>query len=304
MSKKDLYVKLANQTTEHGTLPFILPSLNYVSSGNYTQGIPRGKMTQLIGKESSGKSTLGYHLISQAQKLGDKCMILDVERSFTVDYALKLGIDVNTLLIAKPDTAEEGLDIVEHYIKNEGLKLLLFDSISFALPASELEKDYTEAQKMASSAIFINRFCKRIVPILDNYGATVIVINQWRANFSTLSRVEHKPFGGSTLPHAIALTLDLVRIENKDTHAVIQVSGKKNKTGGNERLLTKITYRFGEGLDIFEDVLTLCTEHGIVQKRGTWLEWNGLKAQGADNARLVFNLEQLQKELYGKLSKD
>jgi recombination protein RecA len=287
------YKDVINTETPEYWYPFSLLSLNRLV-GNL-KGLRGGRMYQFIGEKSTGKSTLSLDLIANAQRYGKVCAYVDFERTFDKEYAQKLGVDLDNLIIVKTDTAEQSLTIVEELIK-AGVLLIVLDSIPAAVPSSESDKDYSDNEKMASAAGFITRFCKRIIPILDNYGAIVIVINQNRANFSTLSRKETKPFGPKQLQYSVSLTLELARIKNGDDETRVQALVEKSKIGV-ERQRAEFTMIYGSGINKEEDLLTLALEYDIIQKTGSWFKYGELKAQGMENAITTFPLDEIRERV-------
>lgn len=297
LDKYKSFIKSASAVSAMKFFPFSLLSLN-LAIGD-VRGIRGGRLIQLIGNPSSGKSTLALDLIANAQKAGVKCAYVDFERTFDPEYSKVLGVDLDNLQMVKPDFAEQGLEITELLIKEGGVQLVVIDSIPAAVPSTESEKGYGDSEKMAVAAGYITRFCRRVVPIVDNYNALIVVLNQYRANISTLARSESKPYGPRALGYASSLIIELSRIKNEDLKTIVQAKATKNKMAP-ERKLSEFTLVYGQGPDYKLDVITLAEQYGIVTKRGAWYVYGTDKVQGVDSAKNQFPI----KEIYEKLLKE
>lgn len=293
------FIKNASQVNEGIFIPFSLLSLNIVLGD--IRGIRSGKIVQLIGNPSSGKSTLALDLIASAQRAGIKCAYVDFERTFDPDYSNALGVDLEKLQMVKPDFAEQGLEITELLIKEANVQLVVIDSIPAAVPSVESEKGYSDAEKMAVAAGYITRFCRRVIPIIDNYNALIVILNQYRANISTLARSESKPYGPRALGYSSSLIIELTRVKNEDTRTFVQARATKNKLAP-ERKVTEFTLVYGQGPDTSGDLLTLAEQAGIVTKRGAWYMYNESKAQGIENAKNTFPINEIREQLLLKLN--
>ncbi len=265
-------------------------------------GVPMGRFIQFVGKQSSGKSTLALDTIATYQKEHPEEMVLyvDFERSFEPDYAAACGVNLDTVLRIHPDTTEQGMDIIKDAIENEFTKLVIIDSVPAAMPSSELEKSYQDNAKMAGSAYTITRFCQRSIGLIDNMNATIILINQFRKSFNTLSREDEIPAGGLALQYASSLTLYLARIKTEDIKQTVQVLVKKNKIGSPQRRC-EFFINYGAGIDHDSDILTLAEFHGIVHKTGAWYVYRDQKAQGIYKASETFPLEEIENLVLEKI---
>ncbi len=279
--------------------PFSLLSLN-LAIGDI-RGVRSGRIIQLIGNPSSGKSTLALDLIANAQKNAIKCAYVDFERTFDLSYSSTLGVDLKSLQMVKPDFAEQGLEITELLIKDGGVQLIVIDSIPAAVPSVESEKGYSDNEKMAVAAGYITRFCRRVIPIIDNYNALIVILNQYRANISTLARSESKPYGPRALGYASSLIIELARVKNEDLKTTVHAKATKNKMAP-ERKMAEFTLVYGQGPDVVGDILTLAEQYGIVTKRGAWYVYGDLKAQGSENAKLLFPIEEIKTKLLEEIS--
>lgn len=281
--------------------PFSAISLNRAIGD--MRGLRGGRLYQIAGKESSGKTTLSLDLIKNAQEMGRMCVYIDFEHTFDELYAQKLGVDTNTLILVNPMTAETGFDIVEALAQNkiedtdEYPLLFVIDSIPAIVPKGETDKTYGDSQKVADSAGLITRFCKRIVPIIRNTGAIVVVINQLRANFSTMSKKETKLYGPFQLHHSTSIRLDLTRMFKEADRIPIDVTVAKNKLGA-EQQKTEIDLIYANGIDIKGDILKLAIEQEIIQVTGKGrFEYNGIKAHGEKQALANFPMDEIKEKV-------
>lgn len=261
------------------------------------RGIQSGRIVQIVGKQSSGKTTLALEIAKQYQQTtGQPVLYVDFERAYDQNYARDIGVNLIDLIMVRPDTTEIGLNIVEDAIKDAGIRLVIIDSIAAAMPSTELQKDYDDAQKMAGNATIITRFCNRIVPILDNHDTLLVVLNQNRKNFSTLSKEDEIPFGGTALQYATSVTLQTARIETKEDFQTTQVIVKKNRTGAPQgRAQFRINY--GRGINHKLDIFELALSKGWIEKSGAWFTYNQYKGQGKENAAEAFPTDELRQRL-------
>lgn len=277
--------------------PFTLPSLNRMMDiEGQNRGLRGGRMHQFIGAKSVGKTTLSLDILANAQRTGEQVAFIDFERTYDPYYASILGIDTDKMILVQTDTAEQGLDLAEDLVQ-AGVKAIVVDSIPAAVPKSELEKDMEDSATMAVSAGFLTRWSRRMIPILSNTGSICICINQFRANFSKMSPKETKPYGPLAFLHNISTSLEMRRIQNDDDESVVQCFVEKNKQGGKEREKVNIHMSYGQGIDYPYDVLTMALESDIIRKSGAWFYYGELKAQGMDNAKELFPIEEIRSKL-------
>lgn len=306
----DDFIQSAEYEPERFFVPSSLLSIND-AIGNW-RGFQSGRMLELVGDESTGKSTLALDLIANTQRLfpGSLCAYADVERSFDVQYARKLGVNTATLKIIRADSAESSLETAE-IVCRRGAKIIVIDSVSFLVPRShneydaeetEVEPDYEKSKKIAALGTIIGDWCKRMVPIIDYHNTLLVFINQYRSNFSTMSRVEKKPYGPRTYRHALTWRLELARVLNKDTRTNVQAKCTKNRLAG-ERGMAEYDIVYGKGLDINGDLLKHAVNAGIVTKSGAWYYIDKdlptqVRAQGLENATETFDFDLIRKKLY------
>lgn len=263
------------------------------------RGVQSGKIVQVFGKPSSGKSTLSLDVIRQFQRDYPEDafpLLVDFERAFDPSYAASIGVDLDRLYVVRPDTGEQGLNIVETAIVNEGVKLVVVDSVSAMKPASENDKDYDDNAKMASAAGLVTRFCNRMIGLIDNNDALVIMLNQMRKNFSTMSPEQEIPWGGMALQFATSVSVAMARIRTEDSRMTSQAIIKKNRAGAPQSR-TEFFINYGRGIDHDADVLSLACDRGIVFKNGAWFSYGEHKAQGAEKAAREFPMTEIRQKI-------
>jgi recombination protein RecA len=288
----DRFIQSASYEPERHYIPCSLPSVN--NAIDCKQGFRSGRILEIVGLYSTGKTTLALDLIKNAQALGKKALFVDVERTFDNEYAQSCGVSLEQLDILRADTAENTLTLIERGASEYGI--IVLDSLPALVPKEELDKDYNDNAKMAAVGSLLTRFYKRIVPLVDSENILLVTLNQYRANFSTISRVEKKPYGANASHHAITWRLELARVKNEEDTATVQAKITKNKLG-KERGMAEYDIIYGKGLDIKGDILTNAVRQGIVTQKGAWYVWGEVKAQGADKAKELFDFDTLKAQL-------
>lgn len=301
LSKYKNIISTASQKREKTRFKIGPLSLNLVLDG--PDGVEGGKLIEIIGHASTGKSTLALDTIATYQREHDKTVLyVDFERSFDADYALACGVDLDRLLIVRADTTEEGLNILEDAIRNHDIKLTVLDSIAMAQPSSELEKDFSDSPKMASNAGLLTRFSYRIIPILDNNDALCLLLNQWRSNFNSLSPVKDVPYGPKAIGYAASAIIALAKIKTEDDQQIVRATIQKNKLN-SPQANTEFIITYGSGIDHAKDLLTLALNNGIITKAGSWYQYGESKVQGLDNAASTFPLDEIREKVLHEITK-
>lgn len=289
------FIRTADIVKERTYIPIGPLSLN-LAIGD-ARGVQTGRIVQIFGKESSGKSTLSLDTIAQCQRANAfQILYVDFERSFDHEYAEACGVNLNTLLIAKPDTTETGFDIIEAAAKSGDIKLIVVDSIAATKPSSENDKDYSDNPKMASVGGLLTRFVNRIVPILDDDDVLLILLNQMRANFSTMSQEKEIPYGGLALQYNSSVKLLVQKIKTEDKRQTTQVIVRKNKVSTPQGR-TEFFIDYGAGINHRADILHLAESYEIITRKGAWYSFGDLRAQGLDNACEVFPVDDIRQIL-------
>lgn len=306
----DDFIQSAEYEPERFFVPSSLLSIN--DAIDNPRGFQSGRMLELVGTESTGKSTLALDLIANAQKLfpDNDCVYVDVERSFDAKYARLIGIDNSQLKIVRADSAESSLETAEIMCRR-GARIVVIDSVSFLVPRShneydaedtDVEIDYEKSKKIAALGTILGDWVKRMVSVIDYHNTLLIFINQYRSNFSTMTRVEKKPYGPFAYRHALTWRLELARVSNEDKRTTVHAKCTKNRLGA-ERGMAKYDIIYGKGLDIKGDLLKHAVEVGIVTKSGAWYYYDKdlptqVRVQGLENATELFDYDLIRKRLY------
>lgn len=285
------------------------------------RGVPGRTILQLVADPKCGKTTLAFSYIKEAQARGiqeiqiqdptnKKNMLtinaafLDLERSFDAYYAASLGVDLDKLLIIEPPFSEDGFQIVLDLLAL-GLQLIVVDSVAAIVSRSEEDKPLTDNEKMASSASLQTRAIKRINLLSANKNALVILINQYRANISTMSRVEKKMSGARALEYFSKVIISLARVSNSDESSDVELFVQKTKYGA-ERRKTRATLEYGLGFNEEAHIIELATESDIIEKGGAWYYYPSkenaeYKANGMKQATSMFPIDIIKEQLLTRM---
>jgi recombination protein RecA len=274
-------------------------------------GIPRGRVVEIFGPESGGKTTLALHVVAEAQKRGGLAAFVDAEHALDVAYARKIGVNTDDLLISQPDTGEQALEIAEVLVRSGALDVLVVDSVAALVPRSELEGDMGDAQ-MGLQARLMSQALRKLTGSIGRSKTTVIFINQLRMKIGTFFGNPETTTGGNALKFYSTMRLDIRRIAAiKQGQDVVgnrtRVKIVKNKVAPPFRG-AEFDIIFGEGISKEGDVLDLAAEHDIVEKSGAWYSYKGERiGQGRENTKkfLVENadiLSQVENEVREKFN--
>ncbi|MAZ41954.1 MAG: recombinase RecA [Cyclobacteriaceae bacterium] len=272
-------------------------------------GIPKGRVIEVYGPESSGKTTLSMHCIAQAQKQGGLAAFIDAEHAFDKSYAEKLGIDTENLLISQPDNGEQALEITEHLIRSGAIDIIVIDSVAALVPRAELEGEMGDS-KMGLQARLMSQALRKLTGAISKSGCACIFINQLREKIGIMFGNPETTTGGNALKFYASVRLDIRRIgqikESADNILGNRTKVKvvKNKIAPPFKVV-EFDIMYGKGISKSGEILDLGVELEIIQKSGSWFSYDGNKlGQGRDavkllledNVELMDDLERLIKE--------
>ncbi|HOO90638.1 MAG TPA: recombinase RecA [Syntrophales bacterium] len=252
-------------------------------------GVPRGRIIEIFGPESGGKTTLALHIVAEAQKAGGLAAFVDAEHALDVTYARKIGVNTDDLLISQPDTGEQALEIAEVLVRSGALDVLVIDSVAALVPRSELEGDMGDAQ-MGLQARLMSQALRKLTGTIGKTMTTVIFINQLRMKIGVFFGNPETTTGGNALKFYSTMRLDIRKVSSvKQGQDVIgnrvRVKVVKNKVAPPFRQ-TEFDIIFGEGISKEGDLLDLAAENEIVEKSGAWYSYGGDRiGQGRENAK-------------------
>jgi len=252
-------------------------------------GMPRGRVVEIFGPESSGKTTLALQVIAQAQKMGGMAAFVDAEHALDAAYAQKLGVDLDGLLVSQPDNGEQALEIVEVLVRSGGVDVVVVDSVAALVPRAEIEGEMGEAQ-MGLQARLMSQALRKLTGVVSKSKTCLIFINQLREKIGVMFGNPETTTGGRALKFYASVRVDIRRIASlKDGDAVIggrtRVKIVKNKLAPPFRE-AEFDVMYGEGISREGDLLDLAVEHKIVEKSGAWFAYGGDRlGQGRENAK-------------------
>src|SRR6476620_10188275 len=269
-------------------------------------GLPRGRVIEIYGPESSGKTTVAIHVIAEAQKKGGMCAIIDAEHAFDSSYARKLGVDVDNLLISQPDYGEQGLEIADRLILSGALDVVVIDSVAALVPKGELEGEMGDS-KMGLQARLMSQALRKLTATISKTNTICIFINQLREKIGVMFGNPETTTGGNALKFYASVRLDIRRAAQiKDGDEAIgnhvKVKVVKNKVAPPFRS-AEFDIIFGEGISKIGEIIDMGVELSIVQKSGSWFSYDGNKlGQGRDTVKtLLQDNPELANEIESKI---
>lgn len=269
-------------------------------------GLPRGRVVEIYGPESSGKTTIATHVIAEAQKKGGMCAFIDAEHAFDSNYAKKLGVDVDNLLISQPDYGEQALEIADRLILSGALDVVVIDSVAALVPKSELEGEMGDS-KMGLHARLMSQALRKLTATISKTNTICIFINQLREKIGVMFGNPETTTGGNALKFYASVRLDIRRTQQvKDGDEAIgnhvKVKVVKNKVAPPFRS-AEFDIIFGEGISKTGEIVDMGTELEIIQKSGSWYSYNSDKlGQGRDSVKqLLRDNPELSNEIEAKI---
>ncbi len=269
-------------------------------------GYPRGRIIEIYGPESSGKTTLAIHAIAEAQKAGGIAAIIDAEHAFDRFYAEKLGVDIDNLLISQPDSGEQALEVADQLIRSSAIDIIVIDSVAALTPKAELEGDMGD-NKVGLQARLMSQALRKLTASINKTNTTCIFINQLREKIGVMFGSPETTTGGNALKFYASVRLDIRKstpIKEGDNVLGNQTKVKvvKNKVAPPFRK-AEFDIMFGEGISLAGEIIDLGVEAGVIKKAGAWFSYNDTKlGQGRDAAkRLIQDNPELLEELQGKI---
>jgi recombination protein RecA len=273
-------------------------------------GLPRGRIVEIFGWESSGKTTIALYAIADAQKQGLKCLLIDAENAFDPEYAAALGVDVDNLQYCQPSYGEEGLEVADRLMSSGQVDVIVIDSVAALVPKAELEGEMGDS-KMGAHARLMSQSCRKMVGTIAKHNCLCIFINQFRHKIGVMMGNPEVTTGGMALQFYASVRLEVRRSTSNDNSIINNGIKEGNKTTVKviknkcappfRQAVFNIIY--GQGIDTLEEIVDLAVDKGIVIKSGSWFSYENSKlGQGKDAVKQILNDNpEMKNEIIGKL---
>lgn len=293
------------------------PPIQVISSGNTAidialgiGGFPRGRIVEVFGPESSGKTTVALHAVAQTQRAGGIAAFIDAEHALDPDYARKLGVDTDALLVAQPDTGEQALEIADMLVRSGAIDVIVIDSVAALTPKAEIEGDMGDSH-LGLQARLMSQALRKMTGALHNSGTTAIFINQLREKIGVMFGSPETTTGGKALKFYASVRCDVRRVQTlKDGADAIgnrtRLKVVKNKVSPPFKV-AEFDIIYGEGISRESSIIDLGVEHGLVKKSGSWFTYNGDQlGQGKEKVRLYLKenpaiADEIEQKIFAKL---
>ncbi len=273
-------------------------------------GVPRGRVIEIFGSESSGKTTLALHILSEAQKKGGVCAFIDAEHALDPEYAKKIGVNINDLLISQPDCGEQALEIVETLVRSKEIAVIVIDSVAALTPKTEIEGEMGD-QQIGLQARLMSKALRKLSGIISKTGTTVVFLNQTRMKIGVMFGDPTTTPGGMALKFYSSVRIRLTRIaqiKRRDEIIGSRVRAKvvKNKIAAPFRTVEFDIY-YNEGISKLADIISIGLKNDIIKKHGSWYEFKETKiGQGMEGAKEFLKenkkmMKELEKEVRAQI---
>lgn len=301
---KNIVMKLSDESAQD--VPVIPTGSLSLDVALGVGGVPRGRIVEIYGPESSGKTTLSMHVIAEAQKNGGLAAFIDAEHAFDRFYAEKLGIDCDNLFISQPDNGEQALEITENLIRSGAIDIVVVDSVAALVPRAEIEGEMGDS-KMGLQARLMSQAMRKLTSAISKTNCTCIFINQLREKIGVMFGNPETTTGGNALKFYASVRLDIRRIGQikSGTDVIgnrVKVKVAKNKVAPPFKI-AEFDIMYGEGISKAGEILDIAVEHNIVKKSGSWFSYGDDKlGQGRDTVKsLLSDNPELMEEIEGKI---